>query len=110
MAKKATIELAAQHGETLVYHAVNYPLAIGISIEEECLTAQYDLVAGVFTENPEVAFTATQHLPTESYDGPKAFAYVKEYRSTSVGDVVVTPDGQAYLCLNFGWKAIKSAS
>ena len=86
-----------------VYHALvmdaMYKETAGIWPEE------YAKVAEVDTDQLEVAFelTNTIHRPWWTNPGVRA---VKPTRSTSVGDVLVTPDGKAHRCMPSGWKTL----
>lgn len=104
MAHEATIGLARKHGLTLVYHSKEL-MPRGetqeIAVEDVVNEENFDLVAAVPTDDPDVAFLATNHIDEELKEA-QPFWYL-ESRSTSVGDVVVTPNGFAYLAMPWGW-------
>ena len=67
----------------------------------------YELVAEVEATGLHEVFCLTQHLYNCFWpDNPGVSFSCRPVRSTSVGDVVVTPDGRAYRCAPVGWHAL----
>ena len=67
----------------------------------------YVHVADVATDKPDVAFHLTNNIDNGWHVNSRVTpvgAAVSGARSTSVGDVVVTPNGERWLCAPFGWE------
>ena len=57
--------------------------------------------------NVEHAFQMTNHIDCDWWENPGVTLVGEpKHRSTSVGDVVIMPDGKALLCASVGWKEI----
>jgi hypothetical protein len=63
----------------------------------------YHWVATVEAEDVDEVFRLTND---DAWDRPEVTRHVKCHRDTSVGDVVVGPDGRPFLCLVSGWMLI----
>lgn len=66
---------------------------------------EYTLVAEVFASSLEEVFELTNHIHHPWWENKKVKC-IKQSRSTSVGDIVITPGGQHYKCEAVGWKEI----
>src|SRR5437763_1939037 len=69
--------------------------------------APYRLVAEVEAPSLEAVFALANHGAQRDYwpDNPGIHLLTtSRVRSTSVGDVVVAPDGKAWLCAPVGWR------
>jgi hypothetical protein len=62
---------------------------------------EYQLVAELETESLEKAFELTNHISCAWWDN-EGVKLVKQSRSTSVGDIVITNEG-TFLCDRVGW-------
>jgi len=69
----------------------------------------YDKVAVVEADDVEEVFAMTNHIdhPWTDNDGVVELPAGRQVRSTSVGDVVVTPDGKKMYCNPMGWEEIR---
>jgi hypothetical protein len=96
----------AEHNRrTLVFH-LSFPVPRNLQDPSAQWPDGYRLVADVDTEDLETAFLLTNHVERAWQENEGVFAYVKCCRSTSPGDVLVTPDGKAHLCLDIGWREL----
>jgi hypothetical protein len=68
----------------------------------------FELVAEVETNDPEIAFARTNSVEQPWPKNPGVIAHKPESRSTSSGDVVVTPQGALHHCLSFGWQSYRT--
>src|SRR5262249_32311440 len=64
----------------------------------------FELVAEVFTQDPDTAFSQTNSAEYPWWSDERVMVH-KKARSSSSGDVVVTPDGMTHLRLPVGWKS-----
>ena len=85
---------------TKVYHAIKPTFGLG---EAPPFPDAYALVAEVETDQAERAWELTQHLGGSWTDNAGVRAEPGQHRSSAVGDVMVTPDGNRWRCDNFGW-------
>lgn len=53
----------------------------------------YEMIAIVETENKEEAFMLSNHIDSNWLENKEVTSYVKQARSTSVGDIMQTEDG-----------------
>lgn len=88
-----------------VFHAVNFILPDPENPLAGALTA-YALVAEVETTDVEMAFQLTNHIDEDWTLNPGVRAFVQSCRSTSVGDMIVMPDDEAYLVLPIGFRRL----
>ena len=67
---------------------------------------RFELVAYVRIDSVDEAYRLTNSIdcPWWENDGVKA---IKQARSTSVGDIIVSPDGVAFLCKVMGWEELE---
>jgi hypothetical protein len=98
------IKQAAPSRWTLVYH-LSHPLPNYLK-PPDVWPDNYQLVAAVNTNELETAFLLTNHIDQAWQENDGVFTFVGSCRSTSVNDVVVTPDGKAHVCLEQGWKEL----
>ena len=66
----------------------------------------YRLVAHVDTAELDEAFALTNHNETTWFDNPSVQCVCRRARSTSVGDVLIVPEGTTYLCRGSGWSQV----
>ena len=66
----------------------------------------YQLVAEVDCATIEQAFELTNHIHCAWQENSEVYAYSKNARSTSVGDVVVDDNGTIYWCKDVGWEEV----
>lgn len=67
----------------------------------------YRLVATLDVPEPEAVFVICQHFTHEGWlHDPRVRARAQSAHSMCVGDVVVTPDGQAWRVLGCGWEEL----
>lgn len=85
-----------------VYHAVNFDWPVSEDPPAGSLT-KYVLVAEVDTTDLERAYELTNHIDKDWTLNREVRAFVPSCRSTSVGDMIVTPDDEAYLVLPVGF-------
>ncbi len=69
----------------------------------------YECVAYVKSSNVEDCFRLTNTIDAPWYDNPEVEC-LKKTRSTSVGDVIVTPDHKIHLCMPMGWQELDDVS
>lgn len=67
---------------------------------------RFELVAYVRIDSVDEAYRLTNNIdcPWWENEGVKV---VKKSRSTSVGDVIVSPQGEVYLCKILGWEKLE---
>lgn len=87
---------------TRVFHVVNPTLQCPEIPFAEPPDA-YALVAEVDTFNVGQAFALTNNIEQDWTLNQGVRAFVESCRSTSVGDVIITPDDQAHLVLGRGF-------
>ena len=93
----------ATHNKTLVYHAVDPTFGQHFLP----LPSEFQLVAEVEDADLERAFHLTNHLEDAGWpENEGVTCFVASPRSTSVGDILVSPDGIAHLCESVGWKPL----
>lgn len=69
--------------------------------------AKYEVVANVRTDSLDTAFRMTNHIDRDWTTNPGVVTVgAGPFRSTSVGDIVIDPDGKRHLCASFGWKEV----
>ena len=105
MSHQSAIREAVHSKRTLVFHS-SHEVPQNLENPFAQCPGGYQLVAAVATENLEAAFHLTNHLEQAWQLNDGVIAYVDCCRSTSVGDVMVTPDGKAHLCLMTGWREL----
>jgi len=83
-----------------VYHAKqpNFRDDIPVDFDDD----KFDLVAEVEVEEFGEVFFLTNHVDYAWWEN-ESVTCIKQSRSTSIGDVVVAPDGQKFRCLGSGW-------
>lgn len=67
---------------------------------------EYKKVATVDTDDTERAFELTNHINQAWTENTEVVAASGDHRSSSVGDLVQTDDGQVYLVANMGFELI----
>ena len=88
--------------KTRVYHDLDFnPL----ESRQRFFPSDYVLVAEVETNSKDVAFERTNSIDCAWFDNEGVIVHEKA-RSTSMGDVVVLPNGEAHLCEMLGWSLI----
>lgn len=93
------------NNKCLVYH--DKEPRFGIGSESRVWPDDFDLVAVVDVNDPDAAFGLTNHTDDAGWTRNRGVRVLMDgVRSTSVGDIVVTPDGKVYLCQNIGWAVI----
>ena len=94
--------------EYQVWHVANPTYNIGMLLGlpefmHVCWPRDYEHVANVLATGLEDVFEMTQDSWS---DNDNVFCRVKTHRSTSVGDVVITPKGEIRRCESDGWSLI----
>lgn len=87
-----------------VFHAVSFSLPCPENPLAGALA--YALVAEVETTDMHRAFGLTNNTDEVWTLNPGVRAFVESCRSTSVGDVIVMPDDEAYLVLSVGFRQL----
>ncbi len=96
--------MAYRREKTRVYHAVGAEMRF-----DEQVPSQVQLVAEVDTDDLDEAFKLTNDTGYEECQvDDRVTIFVIPHRSTSVGDVIVLPDGEGYLVLRHGFRRIGS--
>ena len=90
-----------------VFHAVSFIWPCPETANVGALTV-YALVAEIETDDPQIAFDLTNNIDKDWTLNPSIRAFVDSCRSTSVGDMIVTPDGEAYLVLPVGFRQLSA--
>ncbi|GMU82424.1 MAG: hypothetical protein AMXMBFR47_22950 [Planctomycetota bacterium] len=90
---------------TRVFHVVN-PSFQWPEIPCAEIPDAFQLVAEVDTYNLERAIGLTNHVDQDWSLNHGVWAKVHPCRSTSVGDVIVTPDNEAYQVLSRGFRRL----
>jgi hypothetical protein len=89
-----------------IWHAINpsfgLEFLLGHKEEKPNFPGDFHLVAKVRCDEPEEAFSLTQHLDEEWWKNDKVYL-VKESRSTSVGDFIIAGH-VAYQVLSMGYR------
>ena len=93
---------------TRVFHARDR-FARGFSNPWPVWPVDYDYVADVATDNPDVAMKMTQSGEEFWQSNRNVRAYRPARRSTSPGDVFILPDGYILFVSNFGFDVIGMA-
>ena len=88
--------------KTKVYHEQDYNPGL---TRERVFPRDYILVAEVETNSLDVAFERTNTINRVWHENEGVTVH-QVTRSTSVGDVVVLPNGKAHLCRVIGWKLL----
>jgi len=91
-------------GVSLVFHD-RRPL-FGFGDYQKHFPDDYECVAEVETAELGLVFQLTNHIDQPWMLNEQAKALVSQPRSTSVGDIVVTSDGVAHLCMPLGWEEL----
>ena len=87
-----------------VWHAKNPSFGIGA---KPAFPESYTKIAEVECDALDDVFEATNHIDRNWLHNPEVKAsYVLRARSTSVGDVVVTPEGKKMYCASVGWEEL----
>ncbi|MBX3394321.1 MAG: hypothetical protein KF841_03035 [Phycisphaerae bacterium] len=95
----------SQRRKTRVFHVEN-PTFQWPEIPCAEIPAGYKLVAEVDTYNLDKAILLTNNVDQDWSLNVGVTAIVQPCRSTSVGDVIVTPDDEAYLILSRGYRRL----
>lgn len=93
-----------------VFHEKNPMFGIkwmGDAAPKSVNLADFDKVAEVDCTDLEDVFRVTNNIDTDWQNNPEVKWSVKRARSTSVGDVVITSDGKAFLCDHVGWVEVR---
>ena len=90
---------------TKVYHATKPNFRSNGNLSKRS-GIRFQLVADVETDDLNLAFRLTNDVGWNWWLNPEVSAYVKPCRSTSVGDVIVLPNGEAYVVLACGFGRI----
>lgn len=88
-----------------MFHVVN-PTFKGPDLPFAEIPGSYRLVAEVRTCNLDKAFALTNNTEQDWSLNRGVRAFVDPCRSTSVGDVIVTPDDEAYIVLSKGFRSL----
>lgn len=82
----------------------------GYSVGGECnapsFPEEYELVAEVDAADMSDVYRLTNNIEDAWTRNAEVKATGSEFRSTSCGDVVVTPDGKSLRCASVGWEEI----
>jgi len=105
MSEQCALREAAKNKWTLVFHACT-PIFHSLERPLADIPAVYRFVAAVDTEDLEIAFQLTNHHEQVWQLNDGVIVHVGDCRSTSVGDVMVTPDGTAHRCCTWGWRQL----
>jgi len=82
-----------------------------VAAQHDPAHAPYRLVATVTAPALHAVYGLTNHgaFGNDWTDNPGVHLHTfQRVRSTSVGDVVVIPDGTAWLCVSLGWQPLES--
>jgi len=90
---------------TLVYHVVR-PRFRSPDNPFAPIPAAFELVAEIETDDLEEAFRLTNSEEQEWWFNDRVFARTDPCRSTSVGDVIVLPDGEAFIVNSWGYRPL----
>ena len=95
----------ANRRKTRVYHAT--PPNFGFE-DYPCWMCPdtFKLVAEVDTNDLTEAFLLTNDMGSDWWLHEQVQVFVMPCRSTSVGDVLVLPDGEAFIALRFGFHSL----
>jgi hypothetical protein len=91
--------------KTRVYHARSWNFRASEK-PHSIRRSAYVLVAEVDTFDLDEAFALTNHFDGDWADNEGVKALVEQRRSTSVGDIIVPPGGEAYLVLRCGFRCL----
>ena len=94
---------------TKVYHVTTPNFRSNGNLSKHA-SGKFELVADVDTDDLNLAFRLTNDVGWNWWLNPEVSAYVKPCRSTSVGDVIVLPDGEAYVVLAAGFERLASTA
>ncbi len=86
-----------------VWHAKNPTFGFG---EHPTFPGDYALAGRVHSDQLDIVFEQTNNICAPWTENDLVEAEPGTQRSTSVGDVVVTPDGRHWRCDNCGWTEI----
>jgi hypothetical protein len=92
-----------------VFHKIDSDFGIdwlGEKAPTSVKLADFEKVAEVRTDAIGEVFRLTNHIDWAWWENPEV-TLTKKSRSTSVGDLVITSDGLAYLCDWSGWAQVK---
>ena len=95
--------MAIRNGKAKVYHAVWPGFHSGDNLFGQCPDG-YQLVAEVETESLDDAFRLTNDVDGHWWLNAGVSARRIPCRSTSVGDVIVLPDGEPFVVLRCGFQ------
>lgn len=90
-----------------MYHAVPY-IPMSFSTRWAVFPGEYELVAEVETDSLDEAFGLTNTGGREWWLNEGVTAYVVPCRSTSVGDVMVLPEGKPFRVLPMGFGGLSA--
>ncbi len=85
--------------KSIVYQQINPTFGMLLDDKPILFPDHFEITTEVDTDNLEVVFELTNLWPK---DDPRLHI-IKESRSTSVGDIVLTPDNHLHLCMPLGW-------
>jgi len=88
----------------VVFHADHPNFGVGTKPK---FPDEYSKVAAVRACNLEEIFRLTNHIEQDWTENDEIeWSRDSDCRSTSVGDIVIDPNGDIYYCKNFGWEKI----
>ena len=97
--------MAYEGKKTKVFHAVPFRSRL-VGDPWALFPEDYQLVAEVNTDNVDEAYYRTNDLGEGWWLDERVTAHVAPCRSTSVGDVLVLPDGKALRVCRLGYRRI----
>ena len=98
-------DMSKEEKKTMVFHAVPY-IPARFATRWASFPEEFKLVAKVETDSLDEAFRLTNTGEQLWWLGDKVTPYVSSCRSTSVGDVIVLPNGKSYRVLDRGFVEI----
>lgn len=84
-----------------------YHARVSDNIPKPSFPDDYDLVARVRAANIDQVFQFTNHIDRPWYESRLVLAVSKKVRSTSVGDVIIDPNGIKWVCMPIGWEEVQ---
>ncbi|MCA9227069.1 MAG: hypothetical protein KDA47_15710 [Planctomycetales bacterium] len=92
-----------------VFHDVD-PVYSSPRLHPVKLVRVFRLVAEVETDDLKAVFGLTNHADVDWTENDGVHAIGNVFRSTSVGDIIVTSDGYAYVVTSGGFRSIGKSS
>lgn len=89
---------------TKVYHAINPTFGFGATKHK--FPEDFKFVAEINSDNLDDIYNRTQNAFDSWVKGDGVISIEDSARSTSIGDVIVLPNGKRYECKEIGWGEI----